>query len=119
MLTPLVVRRFRPADVMAGGLVVAAVGFALLAQVSAATRGLRRSGRRVGDLCRSAWRRCSRWPPTSIISAAPPERAGAAAAISETSAEFGGALGIAVFGSIGTAVYRSALADTVPAGLAA
>ena len=42
---------------------------------------------------------------------------GAASAISETSAEFGGALGIAMFGSIGVAVYRSAMADTAPAGV--
>ena len=49
-----------------------------------------------------------------IIGAAPPERAGAASAISETSAEFGGALGIAVFGSIGVAVYRSVMVDAIP-----
>ena len=41
-----------------------------------------------------------------IIGAAPAERAGAAAAISETGSEMGGALGIAVLGSIGTAIYR-------------
>ena len=44
-----------------------------------------------------------------VMSAAPPERAGAASAISETSFEFGGALGIAVLGSLLTAIYRSAL----------
>ena len=49
-----------------------------------------------------------------IVGAAPPERAGAASAISETSSEFGGALGIAVLGSIGAAVYRSQLANTLP-----
>jgi DHA2 family multidrug resistance protein-like MFS transporter len=49
-----------------------------------------------------------------IIGAAPPERAGAAAGISETSAELGGALGIAILGSIGTVVYRGALADAAP-----
>ena len=52
-----------------------------------------------------------------MVGAAPPERAGAAAAISETSSEFGGALGIAVLGSIGTAVYRSDLARNLPAGV--
>jgi DHA2 family multidrug resistance protein-like MFS transporter len=41
------------------------------------------------------------------VGAAPPERAGAAAGISETGAELGGALGIALLGSIGAAVYRS------------
>ncbi|WP_424863748.1 MFS transporter [Streptomyces sp. MMS24-I29] len=52
-----------------------------------------------------------------ILSAAPPERAGAASALAETSAEFGGALGIAVLGSIGTAVYRSQTESQAPAGL--
>jgi hypothetical protein len=46
-----------------------------------------------------------------------PERAGASAGISETAAEFGGALGIAVFGSIGVAIYRGVLAGAVPAGV--
>lgn len=41
-----------------------------------------------------------------IVGAAPPERSGSASAISETSAEFGGALGIALLGSLGTLVYR-------------
>jgi len=52
-----------------------------------------------------------------IIASAPPEQAGAAAAVSETSAEFGGALGIAVFGTIGIAVYRAAVADAIPLDL--
>src|SRR5207253_8309599 len=39
-----------------------------------------------------------------IVGSAPVERAGAASAISETSSELGGALGIAVLGSIGVAV---------------
>jgi len=52
-----------------------------------------------------------------IITAAPPERAGAASALSETSAEFGGAMGIAVFGSAGTVLYRHALSADLPAGL--
>jgi DHA2 family multidrug resistance protein-like MFS transporter len=45
------------------------------------------------------------------------ERAGAASAISETSSELGGALGIAIFGSIGTAVYRSLMIHGVPDGI--
>ncbi|GAA1416382.1 MFS transporter [Catellatospora coxensis] len=52
-----------------------------------------------------------------ILWAAPPERAGSASALSETAAEFGGALGMAVLGSIGTAVFRARL--DVPAGLPA
>ena len=44
-----------------------------------------------------------------IVSSAPPERAGSASAISETSAEFGGALGIAMLGSVATYFYRSSM----------
>jgi DHA2 family multidrug resistance protein-like MFS transporter len=51
-----------------------------------------------------------------IMGAVPPERAGAAAAVVETATEFGGAFGMAVLGSIGTAVYRSDLAASAPAG---
>ena len=46
-----------------------------------------------------------------IVGCVPPERAGVASGISETGTELGGALGIAVLGSIGVAVYRSELAD--------
>jgi DHA2 family multidrug resistance protein-like MFS transporter len=42
-----------------------------------------------------------------IVGAAPARNAGAASGISETGTELGGALGIAILGSIGTAVYRS------------
>ncbi|MCG7204907.1 MFS transporter [Streptomyces arenae] len=49
------------------------------------------------------------------MSAAPVDRAGTASALLETSAEFGGALGMAVLGSIGTAVYRHDMPVTAPA----
>ena len=53
----------------------------------------------------------------AIMAAAPPKRAGAASAISETAYEMGGALGVAVLGSVLTAFYRSHLTevDDVPA----
>ena len=49
-----------------------------------------------------------------IIGSAPPERAGAASGISETGAELGGALGIALLATLGTAVYRNRLDDEIP-----
>jgi DHA2 family multidrug resistance protein-like MFS transporter len=49
-----------------------------------------------------------------VIGAVPPERAGASSALMETASEFGGALGIAILGSIGTAVYRARLDDHQP-----
>ncbi|MGN6397079.1 MAG: MFS transporter [Mucilaginibacter sp.] len=42
----------------------------------------------------------------NVMTAAPPERAGAAAGISETITTLGGSFGIALLGSIGVAVYR-------------
>jgi MFS transporter, DHA2 family, multidrug resistance protein len=115
LLTPAIVRRISPASAIAGGLIVAAAGFGLLAQVSGDSSlativagsvvlalGLAPVFTLAADL---------------MVSAAPPERAGAAAGISETSSEFGGALGIAVLGVVGTALYRSEVADSVPAGV--
>jgi DHA2 family multidrug resistance protein-like MFS transporter len=51
------------------------------------------------------------------IGSAPPERAGAASGLSETSSELGGALGLAILGTIGTAVYRDRTADAFPDNL--
>jgi hypothetical protein len=51
------------------------------------------------------------------IPARPVERAGAASAISDTGSELGGALGIAILGSIGTAVYRGAIVGVTPDGI--
>ncbi|MFF0159718.1 MFS transporter [Streptomyces sp. NPDC005263] len=46
---------------------------------------------------------------------APVERAGTASSLMETGTEFGGALGMAVLGSIGTAIYRHAIPASAPA----
>jgi DHA2 family multidrug resistance protein-like MFS transporter len=115
MLTPVLVRRVRPGFVMGGGLALAAAGYGLLAQVD-------------GDSALAVLVTASvvfslgeapvfTLATDLIVGAAPPERAGAASAISETSSELGGALGIAILGSIGTALYRGQVADTVPAGV--
>ena len=100
---------------IAGGLALAGAGFALLAQVEAESAlatvvtgsvvfalGLAPVYTLAADL---------------MVGAAPPERAGGAAGISETSSEFGGALGIAVLGAVGTAVYRGRIDGAVPAGV--
>lgn len=46
----------------------------------------------------------------AILASVPPERAGAASGISETSYELGASLGVAVLGSVVAAVYRADLA---------
>ena len=54
-----------------------------------------------------------------IVGSAPPEQAGAATGMSETSGELGGALGIVVLGSVGTTVYRTEVAESLPSGIPA
>jgi DHA2 family multidrug resistance protein-like MFS transporter len=50
-----------------------------------------------------------------IVGFAPLERAGSVASLSETSAELGGALGLALLGSLGVAIYRLSMSGvTVP-----
>ncbi|MGW2569975.1 MFS transporter [Streptomyces sp. NPDC001537] len=49
------------------------------------------------------------------LSSAPVERAGSASSLMETGAEFGGALGMAILGSIGTALYRHEIPASAPA----
>jgi MFS transporter, DHA2 family, multidrug resistance protein len=116
-LTPILVRRWAPATVMAGGLVLAAAGFAVLTLVdgpsplavivvssSIFSLGLAPVFTLTTD---------------TVVSAAPPERAGSAAALSETGAELGGAMGIALLGSVGTAIYRGTMLRAMPAGVPA
>ena len=54
-----------------------------------------------------------------VVGYAPPERAGSVASLSETSAELGGALGLAGLGSIGIAVYRLAMTGVALPGVPA
>jgi DHA2 family multidrug resistance protein-like MFS transporter len=112
---PVVAGLMRPAFGVAGGLAVTGVGLAILTQVDPA------SGLTVvvlGSVVFSIGLGPVFILATDLIlGTAPPERAGAASAISETGAEFGGALGIAILGSIGTAVYRAAVIDAVPPGV--
>jgi DHA2 family multidrug resistance protein-like MFS transporter len=115
VLTPVLARRVRPVVVMAGGLALAAVGFLLLTRLDRATGlAVLVTGSVVFSLALAP---VDTLATDLAVGAAPPQRAGAASAISETSAEFGGALGIAILGVIGTAAYRGQVADAVPAGV--
>jgi MFS transporter, DHA2 family, multidrug resistance protein len=103
-LTPRIVGRARPATVVAGGLLTAALGFVLLTRVGAQS-GLPYL---VGGWVVFATGLSAVFTLASdlMVSSAPPERAGAASAVAETSAELGGAMGIAALGAIAAAVYR-------------
>jgi MFS transporter, DHA2 family, multidrug resistance protein len=115
-LTPVLARRFPARHVVAGGLAVGALGALVLAQVDG-TSGL--AAIVIGTVVIAVGLSAVGTLGTDlIVGSAPPERAGAASAISETGTELGGALGVAILGSIGTAVYRSEIADAVPQNVA-
>lgn len=115
MLAPVLVRTASPSVVITAGLATGAIGFGILTQVHAdaglpvLVTGFVTMSFTVGLV--------TALTTDLIVGSVPPERAGAASGISETSAELGIALGIAVLGSIGTAVYRNQVADLVPAGV--
>ena len=111
-VAPRILARFRPAYVVGAGLAMSAIGLATLTQVGGAIDlALIVAASIVISLGLSPVFIAT---TELIVGSAPPERAGAASGISETGSELGGALGIAILGSIGTAVYRAELADTVP-----
>jgi MFS transporter, DHA2 family, multidrug resistance protein len=106
-------QRFPPARIMATGLAFAALGFAVFTQVDPTSGfAMIMAGSVLFSLGTAPVFTLTN---DLIIGSAPPERAGAAAGISETSAELGGALGIALFGTIGLAIYRAGVVDGIPA----
>jgi DHA2 family multidrug resistance protein-like MFS transporter len=114
-LAPALAQRFRPGNIIATGLAIAALGYLMLTRVAAdggetvLIAGLVVSLFGVG---------LAAAPGTDLIlGSVPPDKAGSASAISETGAELGIALGVAALGSLGTAIYRGQLGDTLPAGL--
>jgi DHA2 family multidrug resistance protein-like MFS transporter len=114
---PRIVRRVRAAYVMGAGLALSAIGLAVLTQVGG-SNGL--AAVVVGSVIISLGLAPVFSLTTDlIVGSAPPERAGTASGISETASELGGALGIAVLGSIGVALYRGRIADALPAGVPA
>jgi DHA2 family multidrug resistance protein-like MFS transporter len=113
-LSPKLVSRIRPALVVAGGLVIAAFGMFLITQVGTNSLFLVVTGNTLMSL---GFGFTFTLTVDMVVAAAPPERAGAASAMSETGAELGGALGLAVLGSLGLAVYGSQVASTLPAGI--
>ena len=116
-LAPRIVQRMRPAYLIGGGLAIAALGLIMLTRVGT-TDGL-------PLLVASSIVISIGLAPVFglttelIVGSAPPERAGAASGISETASELGGALGIALLGSIGVAIYRGEVAADLPSGVPA
>jgi DHA2 family multidrug resistance protein-like MFS transporter len=119
-VAPRIIHRYRPSVVMGTGMAIAAAGTAMLIGL-AVDGGL---GSLLLIAAASVVISVGLAPVITlatelIVGSAPPEQAGAATGISETSGELGGALGIAILGSIGTALYRAEVADALPVGLPA
>ncbi len=102
-----IAQRLGTARTMATGLLVCAAGLTLYTQVGPAS-GL---GLLVFGMCLASF---GIMLPSTLtmgvmMQSAPPERAGSVASMSETSGEFGIAIGIAGLGSLATFVYRDQL----------
>jgi len=112
LVSPMIAQKIRPAYLIGGGLAISVTGLFLLSQVdmnaglTLLVGGYALTNFGSGPLMTLA--------PNMIIGSAPPEKAGSAGGLSQTSSEFGFALGLAVLGSISTAVYRNRMADSIP-----
>ena len=117
MVVPVMARRIHAAYLVGAGLVFAAGGLAVLTQVDGPS-GL--AVIVIGSIIYSlGFSPVVILATDLIVGSAPVAQAGAASAISETSSELGGALGIAILGSIGVAGYRSMMTGGVPIGVPA
>jgi DHA2 family multidrug resistance protein-like MFS transporter len=113
LLASVAVHRLGRRATMAGGLGIATVALALLAELpSNASTGLPLLVP-ASILLALGVSPVVTLATDLIVGAVPPERAGVASGLSETGTELGGALGIALLGSIATAVYRSRIGDAV------
>ena len=114
MLAPVLIRKIQPGKLMGIGLLIAGIGFGMLVTLNVDTD--------IIFLVTAVFIYCLGLAPVFtlttdlIVGSAQPERAGAASAISETASEFGGALGIAIVGSIGTLIYRTRMEMSMPEG---
>lgn len=104
---PLLARRFRPGYVMGTALSISLIGYALLAAVSGlvpVTVGFAFVYLGLGAIAALG--------TDLVISTAPASRSGSAASLSETVQELGLAVGVALLGSVATAVYQTRLSST-------
>ena len=103
--------RLRPGTVVGLGLATAALGCAVMSGTGSGTAllvtGATVTAVGVGTVALLA--------TDIVLAAAPPERAGAASAVAETSTELGAALGIASLGTLSTALFRTGLPEGFPA----
>ena len=109
MATPGLSRKLKPPNIVFTGLLIAAIGFGLVTQIGPknslvpVVSALAIFSLGIAPVFTLA--------TNMVVGSAPPEKAGSAASLSETASELGGALGIAVLGSIGTLVFKNNIMD--------
>ncbi|MFD9896276.1 MFS transporter [Amycolatopsis sp. NPDC059027] len=112
MYAPSLAQRIRPGYIVCAGAVILTIGALVLTQVTSES-GL--ATLVIGmTLVFFGFGPMASLGTELIIGAAPEEKAGSAASMSETSSELGVALGVGILGAVGTAVYRGEIADTLP-----
>jgi len=117
ILVPNLAQRIRPAILISSGLLITSAGMLLMTQVGGEHAAWMMV---IGTIAMGAGAMPMMILGTDmVVSSAPPEKAGAASATSETAAEMGMALGIAVIGSIGGFIYRQHMLLSLPADLSA
>ncbi|MEU9170216.1 MFS transporter [Streptomyces sp. NPDC048420] len=109
--TALVQKGVHRAHVVTAGFAIAACGYGLLALAGTDSMWLVLTA--CGVLASGIVMVISQMTDLAL-GAAPAERAGSASSLLETGTEFGGALGMAVLGSIGTAIYRHEMPGSAP-----
>nr|AMP34941.1 MFS transporter [Sinorhizobium sp. M14] len=114
---PLLARRVRPGFVVAGALALSVVGYLMLTrlgvgetEVGVAVTGFSLAYLGLGTIAALG--------TDLVVGSAPAEKAGSASAMSETVQDLGVSLGIAVLGSLSTAVYRTTMSNRIPDNLA-
>ncbi|MGP4013058.1 MFS transporter [Streptomyces sp. 4N124] len=110
-------RTVRPAYVIAAGFVFGATGFAAMTQIGVERNMTLLVYGVVGIGVGSAI--VLTMVTDLVVAAAPPENAGSVSALTQTHQELGGALGIAVLGTIGASVYRGSFDDHIGSGIPA
>lgn len=118
MVGPKLASRFRPGYVITAGLLGVAAVLVVFTQVTGGSVGtaVLIVGFAVMAFCGAPMAGLG---TNLVVGSAPPEKMGSAGSMAQMANEFGGTLGFALLGTVGTAVYRHQVADAVPAGIPA
>lgn len=113
---PLIARRIRSGFVVAGALALSAAGYLMLTQLNNCASGvvLVVAGFSLAYLGLGTMAALG---TDLVVGSAPADKAGSASAMSEMVQDLGVSLGIAVLGSLATAIYRQTMLDRMPEGL--